>query len=647
MLFTWAAAIVPFSRAVPQAFVVQPPVRVSPPGAGPHFWWMINASPTDSKHIVVCGLRSRSETAIQLQAALYGSDDGGESWRTLYADSVASASSEAACTLGRESTTYFVDSRSSEAAWFVRDSARMRLDRERTEKMALLRSSDFGLTWRNAPPGPYADAAVLLVGLGDTRDRDTVVVLGDGGHGTVLVSTDGTRTWGSGTKSLPVEPGRPDSSNATWLQDAVRLADGTLAAVYLDAPVNRYLTLIRVSPSGAPLGPATRIATLTRDTTRFLERAKDNNDFLGARWASIAAGPVPGSVRQRVYVAWHDLTEGRVRVLLSASDDAGRTWTSPRVIDDAPAAPDSMRDVSAAHPSLAVNRSGTVGVLWAEYEGRCWRFSASSDGGATFEPSVPLNTCAPRPLSDVSSLGEYVQPRSSREVTFTAAPSDRRYLRLKVIDWRLYWPYQRGTSLTALLDGTFRAAWVPFGDGDDAIYVRQVIVGDTTELARRHRLLSEVAESGSSGPWMPDTAAHLDYTRIHYDGRGGEFSIGVVVVRPHSAGSMWPVVLKVHAVTSALGPVHVIDPDSDRSKDDAEWVFDGPARSLPAGSRAELDRATPTSEKFEYSQPRTLRFRFDDRSSARSIEHRSFDADPLDVDFEVLVPSTTRRGSRD
>ena len=70
--------------AVAQDVFVQPPVRVMVRGAGPHFWETIAASPLDSQKLIICALRNNPDIPSGLQAVLYGSNDGGETWRRLF-----------------------------------------------------------------------------------------------------------------------------------------------------------------------------------------------------------------------------------------------------------------------------------------------------------------------------------------------------------------------------------------------------------------------------------------------------------------------------------------------------------------------------------------------------------------------------------
>ncbi len=82
--------------------------------------------------------------------------------------------------------------------------------------------------------------------------------------------------------------------------------------------------------------------------------------------------------------------------MLSVSDDAGRAWSPPIVVND------DVRDAASGpddfHPMVAVNNVGIVGVSWYDRReapaalGWRARFAASVDGGETVVPSVPVST---------------------------------------------------------------------------------------------------------------------------------------------------------------------------------------------------------------------------------------------------------------
>lgn len=631
-----------------QSIVVHPPVRTSPRGVGPHFWWMIGTSPTDSKHLVVCALRNRPGTATIMQAVLYGSEDGGETWRTLFADSTGPAVSETACALSRGQTVYFNGSMGAT----VLDELVSWEERQGIDAMHLTRSTDFGKTWRDAPRDSYADNMALVVHPGTTSDNDRVIAFIDGVGATrtapikrgMLSSGDGARTFDGGRQELPDAPIDRDSTWIAWTGSATTFGDGTVGVMYWDHASSykgkSYLTLTRTTPKGKPIGEPLLVATISGANLKAFEpdapAARDDN-FFYARFPSIASGAVPGTKMTRVYVAWHDLVKGRIHVLVSTSDDTGLTWSTPRVVDDIPTVRTAGRDTSASQPSIAVNAAGVVGIQWNEHHGRCWRFAASRDGGKTFEPSMPLNSCASEPLPFTSHLNDYLY---SYEFGL-AGPT----VRLHVKDWRGNWTLFKGTGLAAAPDSTFRSAWVPFGLGDDGVYVSRIEVHGSPEQDRRRQLVASAVPDSSIAPApqdarpyasKPAVRAWVDYTSFDYDERTSEFTVGVVLVREPGAspGQRWPSVLRVTTLSSPLGPLSVLDADNGIAKAGAAWVFDSLTDALPPGSNAALDRALPISKRVEYSTPRTLRFRLDGPPKQKRV---AFGQDLLAVEFDVLI----------
>lgn len=112
--------------------------------------------------------------------------------------------------------------------------------------------------------------------------------------------------------------------------------------------------------------------------------------------ATLAADRSGSRFHDRVYVAWGDTRSGKTEIMVSSSANRGETWSAPVKVSDAPAGsraegPDQFM------PTVAVNKDGIVGVLW--YDRRdsddnlsyYARFSASSDGGATWLPSVRIS----------------------------------------------------------------------------------------------------------------------------------------------------------------------------------------------------------------------------------------------------------------
>ena len=101
--------------------------------------------------------------------------------------------------------------------------------------------------------------------------------------------------------------------------------------------------------------------------------------------------PLPAVAAGRdgtVHVAWSDRRSGTPGILLSTSDDGGRTWDPPRRVDDGGG--------SALRPQLGLGPDGRLDVVYAEVEEAEGgptriRFTASTDAGRTFGPAAALN----------------------------------------------------------------------------------------------------------------------------------------------------------------------------------------------------------------------------------------------------------------
>ncbi len=448
------------------SIVVHPPVRISPTGVGSHFWWMLRPSPSDPNHMVACALRHPVEAGGTMQAVLYGSDDSGETWRTLAVDSSSVIVSEVACALGREGTVYWSASYNDDTTSAIPSGQRMRLRR----------SEDFGRTWIDGPGGGRADATVMVVNPGAAPQYDRVLLFDDNvaKHGGLRgLSINGGRSYASYEVPFADTPGRHNSiwSKTKWSANAVTLPDGTIGILYSDNPFHsgRYteaktgkliesrMVFYHVDANGVEIGNPVVISTLSPNVERLMPDGIETP--AAARTGSIAVGRAPGGGSPRLYVAWHDVVANRVRIVLTFSDDYGRTWRPPHVIDDLPSVTVDGRDQVASQPSIAVTPSGVVGVEWNEFGGRCWRFAASHDGGETFAPSVPLNTCALNPLPASQIMERYLSGAGFA----TSDSKGVKVLRLRLNSNSAFWELHRGIGLAALTDSTFRASGCPTG----------------------------------------------------------------------------------------------------------------------------------------------------------------------------------------
>lgn len=98
--------------------------------------------------------------------------------------------------------------------------------------------------------------------------------------------------------------------------------------------------------------------------------------------------------RHRVYAAWSRISRrGVYSIVLSHSDDRGRTWSRPVKVN---------REGSVVkYATVALSRRGTVYVAWDDNSAYSLKIARSTDGGASFEPQrhvvsfsiVPIPHC--------------------------------------------------------------------------------------------------------------------------------------------------------------------------------------------------------------------------------------------------------------
>lgn len=183
----------------------------------------------------------------------------------------------------------------------------------------------------------------------------------------VYTSTDGGNIWTGGT----VYP-RPARMNQTCAADP---------GVAIDLNGRQYYSFVRWAPCRAgrprlvvasrpdPAAPWSRpVPVAPRGTSRLDDKP------------AIAVDASPTSrFANRVYVAWTQVSRaGRLTIMLSSSDDGGRTWSPPVKV--------SRTGPLVSYASVAVARDGTVYVGWNDMTNFSVKITRSTDGGLSFEP---------------------------------------------------------------------------------------------------------------------------------------------------------------------------------------------------------------------------------------------------------------------
>lgn len=248
-------------------------------------------------------------------------------------------------------------------------------------RLLVFHSSDGGRSWREPTE------------LGTGHDHETIVV---------DTNSPGRETWiyVVSSRQIRAEYGRPRytvsvsrsrnggenfdpavliSPNNLLIkaETAVVLSDGTLVVSFVeagharDSRIDRLGWVVESRDGGASFSKP-----------RFVTEACGPPPVFSISF--LAAGITEGKFQDRLYFACNELGGGAV--VVSASSDAGETWTDPVRVHSSPADTSVLRQVRA----VAVSSRGVLGVVWTDRveEDRCYEvyFSASVDGGLSFLP---------------------------------------------------------------------------------------------------------------------------------------------------------------------------------------------------------------------------------------------------------------------
>ncbi|MFN8571838.1 MAG: sialidase family protein [Gemmatimonadaceae bacterium] len=298
-----------------------------------------------------------------------------------------------------------------------------------------------------------------------------------------------------------------------------------------------------------------------------------------------------GRFHDRVYRVWQDarFAGGRLRIVISTSDDRGATWSEPRPIDAS--APSTSQQFLAA---VSVNKDGVVGVSWQDTRGstvdRGYHvyFAASTDGGATFLSPRRVTSEQSRPLG---SGNQTITP------SFFTVPDDSGATRLVFLSAASRWGNGGDyTGLAADADGVFHPFWADARSGTFQAWTARVRV----EAVGPSTVASSAAASDITGQitFQPDPS--------RFDAATGELEIPLRLKNSGQRVIIGPLTLTVRKFGSGLG---------NELREQAPAVLNASNGRTGDGAAFQLDAILGTEGVLrpgDVSGPVLLRFRVKD-----------------------------------
>jgi hypothetical protein len=296
-----------------------------------------------------------------------------------------------------------------------------------------------------------------------SKDSPVAVESNDGGltfSRPVAPSTHYVANFAGGSAVLP-------DRTALFISDAEKPVSGK--EYYNYTKHDYYAALFAYTPGSGRLQPRAII-----------------RDFYGH---TVSTGPAlvqdtsNGRYHGRLYAAWSEADRVDTRFWLATSDDGGFKWSSRPILVGTSwhAAPSKCQRPTPDQIKLAIDRRGTLGVLWG-LDGSRLLFSLSRDGGRSFSPVLTIANHGETPftISDSVSFNEYWwdEVQTVNAGKWNDAVADISNLGLSVRMGQ--YPAVSDYALVADAHNAFHAIWGETdSEGYHGLYARTVIVSES------------------------------------------------------------------------------------------------------------------------------------------------------------------------
>jgi hypothetical protein len=557
---------------------------------------ILASDPEDGRHLLACTIYApKPPSAKPFNVVVYASGDAGATWQETFRFDEGWSTGDPTCTFGPGGIAYLTTLSNPELTEEGLKAGR---------SINFFRSADAGHTWQKLSRLDQPnDREYLVVDRTNGKYRGRVYMNGSGhadplGAGAVvdgyvlLRSIDGGKTF-LGPNLLASEP----QHHQIYSSHSVVLSDGTLVSMSAETD-DRGDTFMQKSlskPDGKIYAITSENGGETLNKPVTVSDFYLNNDAFSASMSivQLAADATEGPFKNRLYAVWGDIRFGRNQIMLSHSSDKGKTWSQPVLVSDAPPQSQFENAPGDCVPTVAVNKTGVLGVMWYDRRESAgtlayWpRFAVSQDGGETFQPSVKISE-APANYLNSKTLALAASSYGGGDTT----PWSKGQPVTMRVDFNIMQPTGGHTAgLTATPDGVFHALWV-----DDRTGVMQAW---TAPVAVNGRAIPNGSENLASladvtdkimlvlGPTVYDQARHVLTTDAYLENTSKEPVTG-------------PLFMRVQSVSSKFGAIKIADAMNHIEGPGAVWDFSSSLQSgsLAPGARTAAKRLEFTIAEF-------------------------------------------------
>jgi hypothetical protein len=527
------------------AIAVGPNVQVSQANANlAHGEMLIAADPVNPQHLIACSGVWTLDSGIWpkpgIRVVAYVTSDGGGSWQQTYFSRVGAFDLDPVCAVGFNGLAFFGGASSFDPKpghdWLVR-------------------STDGGLHFSKPAIFPWGDRDFIAIDETRSAYRGRLYD----------VSLNATRATRGSPESDNLGMIRSTNGGATYLPSTIvfrnPLPFGANSGDYFSGPLavltnGDVITVaynwpdsetpkkiaVFVSTDGGATFSKPRVVAMRAGST--LIGTKSFKEEGASVLPVIAADTSNGPFKNRIYVVWQDFAKSvfgapspapEGAIMLSSSDDEGKTWSQPVEVDDAPAWPERQYPVVFS-PAVAVNSQGIVAVTWYDARGiddgmgGRLRVAVSNDGGETFSPSVPV--------ADAPSL---IVPNADRvRLEGDTAPGSTRMS----TDLRYHVFGQDTVGLVADAAGNFHPLWDDNRTGVAQLWTASIAVSERA-----------VVHGDPSLSHLKDVSKQvaLDIIDPMYDRQARDVTADLALVNTSHHPIAGPIRVRVTGLTSGIG----------------------------------------------------------------------------------------------